>query len=284
MGERKVLNKYYPAEFDPSKIKMVRKPKINHQVKSRMMLPMSIRCNTCGNYIYKGTKFNSRKEEAIAHKYLSIPVFRFYFKCTCCSAELSIRTDPRNSDYIVESGATRNFEPWRAQDEETDNAKRRRDSEEKGDPLKALENRTLDSKRLMDNLADLDELMSINSRHATVSLDATLAALANTSADEDKEDEFLAKSIFNSPKQVIKRISDDSSSNRESSSNGLKKKRKLSESAVIINVVKKHVASSSNNSPGRKETKPEEHKKPNHATTSLQSLFQIYDSDEDDDD
>lgn len=49
--------------------------------------------------------------------YLGIQIFRFYFKCTKCSAELTMKTDPQNSDYVVESGAARNFEPWRDEEE-----------------------------------------------------------------------------------------------------------------------------------------------------------------------
>ncbi|XP_028070811.1 splicing factor YJU2-like isoform X2 [Camellia sinensis] len=87
--------------------------------------------------------------------YLGIQIFRFYFKCTNYSAELTTKTDPQNSDYVVELGASRNFEPWRAKDEEADKEKQKRETEEMGDAMKSLENRTLDSKREMDILVAL---------------------------------------------------------------------------------------------------------------------------------
>ncbi|TYI91670.1 hypothetical protein E1A91_D02G009600v1 [Gossypium mustelinum] len=237
MGERKVLNKCYPPDFDPSKLPRVRRPK-NQQMKVRMMLPLNIRCNSCGNYIYKGTKFNSRREMLSARfTYLGIQIFRFYFKCTKCSAEMTIKTDPQNSDYVVESGATRNFEPWRAEDAEAEKERWKRESEEMGDAMKSLENRTLDSKREMDILAALDEMKSMKSRHATVSVDSMLEALQRTAAEKEKkieeEDEALIKSIFQKPREFVRRISDDVfnddedltrllSGNGETSNDGLK--------------------------------------------------------------
>ena len=114
MGERKVLNKYIPPDFDSSKIpRGTRKGGKRNEMKVRMMLPMSICCNTCGNYIMKGTKFNSRKEDALGEDYLGIQIFRFYFKCSACSAEFTIKTDPQNMDYAVEHGAKRNFEMYK---------------------------------------------------------------------------------------------------------------------------------------------------------------------------
>ncbi|RCV13177.1 hypothetical protein SEVIR_2G338100v4 [Setaria viridis] len=217
MGERKVLNKYYPPDFDPSKIPRRRQPK-NQQIKVRMMLPMSIQCATCGTYIYKGTKFNSRKEDVVGETYLGIQIFRFYFKCTKCSAEITFKTDPQNSDYTVESGASRNFEPWREQDEAADKEKRKRDAEEMGDAMRALENRAMDSKQDMDILAALEEMRSMKSRHAGVSVDQMLEILKRSAhekeekaiAELDEEDEQLIKSItFRNSGFYVKRIEDD---------------------------------------------------------------------------
>lgn len=49
------------------------------------------RCNTCGEYIYHGRKFNARKETVEGERYLGIPIFRFYIRCTRCLSEITFK-------------------------------------------------------------------------------------------------------------------------------------------------------------------------------------------------
>ncbi len=49
------------------------------------------RCKTCGEYIYKGKKFNARKETVQNELYMGLPIFRFYIKCTRCLAEITFK-------------------------------------------------------------------------------------------------------------------------------------------------------------------------------------------------
>ena len=188
MGERKVLNKYIPPDFDPSRIpRSKKKDGKQTQSKSRMMLPMSICCNTCGNYITKGTKFNSRKEDALGEEYLGLKVFRFYFRCSRCSAEIVMKTDPKNADYVMEQGAKRNYEPWREKAEVNAENLAEKEREEAGDTMKQLENRTKESKREMDITAALDEMRSLKARQQGVTTVDAIEAVRRGAIDEERE-------------------------------------------------------------------------------------------------
>ncbi|ETV87697.1 hypothetical protein H257_01180 [Aphanomyces astaci] len=173
MGERKVLNKYFPPDFDPRLIPRRKIPK-NKQIEVRMMLPFSIQCNACGEFMYQGKKFNSRKEDVMDEDYFGVKIFRFYIRCSMCSNEITFKTDPKNGDYATEHGCKRNFEQWREREADEAAILKEREEEEKGDSMKALENRTLDSKREMDIIDALDEIKAINQRHAKVDTDAIL--------------------------------------------------------------------------------------------------------------
>ena len=75
MGERKVLNKYIPPDFDPSIIPKLKRD-YTKLVEVRMMLPFSLRCSTCNEYMYKGKKFNSKKENVVGDDYMGIRKYR----------------------------------------------------------------------------------------------------------------------------------------------------------------------------------------------------------------
>eukprot|EP00211_Chloroparvula_japonica_P015834 CAMPEP_0119151190 /NCGR_PEP_ID=MMETSP1310-20130426/45981_1 /TAXON_ID=464262 /ORGANISM="Genus nov. species nov., Strain RCC2339" /LENGTH=211 /DNA_ID=CAMNT_0007143447 /DNA_START=31 /DNA_END=663 /DNA_ORIENTATION=- len=211
MGERKVLNKYYPPDFDPSLLPRNKKPR-DQQIKVRTMLPMSICCASCGEYLYQGKKFNAKKETVLDEDYLGIRIFRFYIRCTRCSAQITFKTDPKNSDYKCEHGATRNFEPWRQAEDDMEGAKRQRE-EEDADSMKALENRTLDNKHELDSLDALDELRSMQSRHAEVSheelLRRTKAEHAAGREAQEQADREEARLLFEEKRERLLRLEDE---------------------------------------------------------------------------
>ncbi|KAI0237004.1 Pre-mRNA-splicing factor cwf16 [Massospora cicadina] len=193
MSERKVLNKYFPPDFDPALIPRRKMPK-DQQHKVRLMTPFSMRCETCGEYIYKGKKFNARKETVAGETYLSILIFRFYIRCPRCAAEITFKTDPKNADYVAEYGATRNFEPWRDEDIINQERAEEKQQEEENNPLKALENRTIDSKRELEIMEGLDEIRTRNARMERMDSNVILDKLVEV--NDSDEDERLAQEVF----------------------------------------------------------------------------------------
>ncbi|KAM4707262.1 splicing factor YJU2 isoform 1-T1 [Discoglossus pictus] len=188
MSERKVLNKYYPPDFDPSKIPKLKLPK-DRQYVVRLMAPFNMRCKTCGEYIYKGKKFNARKETVQNELYLGLPIYRFYIKCTRCLAEITFKTDPENTDYAMEHGATRNFQAEKLIEEEEKKCQKDREDEELNNPMKVLENRTKDSKMEMEVLENLQELKELNQRQANVDFESMLERYRETEEEMRKRQE-----------------------------------------------------------------------------------------------
>jgi hypothetical protein len=197
-------------------------------MKIRMMLPMSICCSTCNNYMFAGTKFNSKKEDVQGPegRYLGIKIFRFTIKCTVCSAACCFVTDPKNGDYQTESGCTRNFEAWREKEKVEEELVKEKEADEEGDAMRALEARTADSKNEMDILDALDEMRAQNARHEKVDVDNVLDAVqsrrerkapedieaaAAAAAAADQEDEELVRKNFIRARAVAEESSHSSS-------------------------------------------------------------------------
>ena len=196
MSERKVVNKYYPPDFDPTKLKIIDK-KTNRKICNvRMMLPMTLKCYTCNQYMYIGTKFNMKVETVLDEDYLGIKIHRFYFKCSNCYSIITFKTDPKNNDYVAEWGASRNHEPWKDMllaEEEYEEFKKQ---EMKEDVMKSLEYRTYDSKREMDILDSIDQVKNLNKGKINYN-----EIINNIIKDEENK-----KKIIDSQKEEIKKI------------------------------------------------------------------------------
>lgn len=193
MGERKVLNKYIPPDFDPSLVPRGKKlSSKDGTVPVRMMLPFSIQCETCHTFMYRGKKFNSKKEavQGAKGKYLGIQRWRFYIKCTQCARPVTFLTDPQNADYEMESGGTRNYELNKDKAKTEKEISQEQEDEEELDPMKALENRVLDSQLEIAELDRLEEIKAMNLRHVQMlskhgSLEETALAVLQARESQD---------------------------------------------------------------------------------------------------
>ncbi|KAI5284967.1 hypothetical protein KEM52_002664 [Ascosphaera acerosa] len=233
MSERKVLTKYYPPDFDPSLIS--RKPKhLRHAAAAklmtvRLMAPFSMQCTHCGEFIYKGRKFNARKETC-EERYLNIPIYRFYIRCTRCSSEITFKTDPKHMDYAAERGAKRNFELWRdAKKEELEETEEQlldrlereeglRQEQEERDKMAELEEKMLDSKREMAVADALDEIRVRNARiergeHGGAERMALVRAQEEAELRRQREEDEIAeetrRAFTTEAGERVKRLADD---------------------------------------------------------------------------
>jgi len=207
MGERKVQNMYYPPEFDARLLPRNKRPK-DEQIKVRNMLPFTVQCSTCGEYIYRGRKFNSRKELVQDQDYLGIKIWRFYIRCTRCNAEITFRTDPKNGSYVCELGAKQYFEKFHElYDDVLEQDQIDEEEDNQDDPLALLEQRQLDSKREMEQLEALEELREITQRNGQLTYEELVRKRQEQQETKRKlqeiEDDLVVQEAFRKKKAKV---------------------------------------------------------------------------------
>jgi len=121
-------NFYYPPEWEPSKgglNKFQNSHPLGHRAKKlnqgilviRFEVPFPIRCLGCGKHIDKGVRYNAEKKQVGA--YFSTKIWEFRMRCHLCPNYIVVRTDPKNADYDIFSGARRVVIEYSAKDAET---------------------------------------------------------------------------------------------------------------------------------------------------------------------
>jgi hypothetical protein len=197
MGERKVIQHYYPPDFDPKELrngpKRATKSSLHH---INMMLPLTFYCIKCGEYMGAGTKVNSMKEKALGFEYLGIPSFRFYQRCKGCHAEFTFRTDPQHSCYVPEAGVTASYNPQleRAEAEQIQQVPVPQSA------MEELEARVLRAKRELEQEDRLEKLLELRKEQEKRGFGA-----AKVVVEQDAMDDLIAAAAF---AKKIKRIYD----------------------------------------------------------------------------
>lgn len=208
MSERKVINKYYPPDFDPDKVPRNKK-KPNDLKQVRMMAPFNMKCTTCGEYIGFQKKFNAKKETVEDKRYEGIMVvYRFLINCPRCMGKIVFRTNP--DGYEVESGATENFMAFKMAEKQAVEEAEAEKEEEKINPMKHLESRTNASKRQMEASEQIQNLRLLKRDYHKIDVDKIihdkqLEAIEETrqKSNEDDEDDIREEAIRLLSKRAI---------------------------------------------------------------------------------
>lgn len=129
------------------------------------------------------------RKETCEEKYLDIEIYRFYMKCRYCHSEITIKTDPKNHDYVCEHGGSRTYEAWRDAREAEERLAEIREEEEEGNAMRFLENRTKESKREMEILDALDEIREMTRADAKVGADELFNYLCKRDIVDMSQDE-----------------------------------------------------------------------------------------------
>ncbi|KAI4693481.1 uncharacterized protein J4E88_001853 [Alternaria novae-zelandiae] len=221
MAERKTIQKYYPADFDPAKLVRSKKSSTPTRTVVNFACPFrSMRCLSCGHYTTRGKVFRNSPKHIAPETYLGVKIVTLHCKCPGCSAGIVIETDPKNMDYRIVSGAVRGFEAWRDNERARDTEEQRLNRLEAqglegGDEkatMETLERKTEDARVEVAVAGALDEIRAANARREGMDAKCAATIPASSREVEDAEDAEIARAVF----RGAKRCSPDSGTSGES--------------------------------------------------------------------
>ena len=123
-------------------------------------------------------------------------------------SEISFKTDPASTDYVVEAGATRNFMALKLAEEQAVRELEAEKEEERTNPMKLLENRTKASIGEIETVEALEELKELNKRKVVINYDSMLHQYDQIRQSEivnqELEDELTIRlvKVYDSNRQI----------------------------------------------------------------------------------
>ncbi|TBU08412.1 DUF572 domain-containing protein [Hamiltosporidium magnivora] len=159
----------------------------------RFALPFTIGCITCKEYISKGYKFNAVKEKVVGETYLGVEIYRFHIKCTNCRCEMTLKTDPKNGEYIVEFGCIKVNEIFEKTKKNLEFEKNYKEKEEREDPTKILENQIKEAFQERSGIYQNDDI----TRAIKISQKTNIDELIEFSKNKEKENELKKEAFKN---------------------------------------------------------------------------------------
>ena len=134
----------------------------------RFEMPFPIWCTTCPKptIIGQGVRFNAEKKKA--GSYLSTPIYSFRMKHIACGGTIEIKTDPKNTAYVVTEGAKKRDtgEGKLREGEIVINLKTEEEKQRlENDPFAKLEDKVGDKRLAATEKARIEELYRANEQN-----------------------------------------------------------------------------------------------------------------------
>lgn len=131
---------------------------------TRFELPFDIYCQSCEAKVSHGNRYNAEKKKV--GSYYTTPIWRFGLKCHLCGGRFEMETDPKNTQYVIVSGARRTAADQRNEQDGAILVKdlHGMDSDEEENAFEKIEKKKVQVQSMNEKNKELKEIYELNSK------------------------------------------------------------------------------------------------------------------------